>query len=186
MVKEVFVRYLWNLGKRPVPRKKNVPGPDVIIGGYAYECKGSRFEKSALFKQLVSYALQYSGVGVVLPWDSLDCLFIHQLEALEVLLSKHSGSGRSVETYVIAQEGGMYFLRRWASARLLSLEISRAAYELAPELSELKPEEVESKVLEFLSNFDQKVREHIKKMVVEGGRNPPNPWEGFSCLLDEA
>ncbi|RLE84254.1 MAG: hypothetical protein DRJ67_10825, partial [Thermoprotei archaeon] len=89
VVKAVFIRYLQNLRKRPVPRGKSAPGPDVIVEGYAYECKGSRFERRVLFRQLTSYALQYRGVGVALPWDALDCLLIHQLEALEALLGKY-------------------------------------------------------------------------------------------------
>ena len=118
VVKTVFIKYLQNLGRSPVLRKKNVPGPDVIIEGCAYECKGSKFKKDILFKQLISNALQYSRVGVVLPWDALDCLFIHQLEALEMLIRDHPNLEKSIEIYIVAQEGNTYFLRRWSSTRL--------------------------------------------------------------------
>jgi len=185
LVKAVFIKYLKNLGKTPKPKKKNVPGPDVIIEGNAYECKGSKFEKDRLFRQLISNALQYSILGVVIPWDALDCLFIHQLEALELLIREHPNLERSIEIYIVAQEGDTYFLRRWSSARLLSLEIDRVAHEHLPEYAKLSPEEKESKILEFLKDFNEKIREYVKNAVIKEGRNPSDPWKGFSCTIRE-
>ena len=54
VVRAVFIKYLRNLGKIVVEKKKNVPGPDVVVEGYAYECKGSRFNRGKLFEQLIS------------------------------------------------------------------------------------------------------------------------------------
>jgi len=183
IVKAVFIKYLKNLGKAPKFKKKNVPGPDVIIEGNAYECKGSKFEKDRLFRQLISNALQYSILGIVIPWDALDCLFIHQLEALELLIREHPNMPRSIEIYVVAQEDDAYFLRRWSSAGLLSLDIKKVAYECLPEYVKLPPEEKESKISEFLKDFDNKIREYIKNVVIKEGRNPSGPWKGFSCTI---
>ena len=185
IVKTVFIKYLQNLGKTPKLRKKNVPGPDVIIEGNAYECKGSEFNKVTLFKQLVSNALQYSRIGVVMPWDALDCLFIHQLKALELLIRDHPNLERSVEIYIVVQEDNIYFLCRWSSVRLLSLEVDRVGCESIPKYVDLSPVEKELKILEFLRDFDKKLREHIKNIVVEKGKKPSNLWEAFSCTLNE-
>jgi hypothetical protein len=183
VVKNIFIKYLQSLGKSPKIKKKNVPGPDVIIEGDAYECKGSDFEKTTLFKQLIANALQYRCIGIVIPWDALDCLFIHQLEALETLIREHPNLERSIEIYIVAQEDNAYFLNRWTPAGLLLLEISRVAYKFAPEYVKLSPVEEEQKIIKFLQNFDGKVREHIRNIVVEKGRNPPNRWEAFNCTL---
>ena len=185
IVKAVFIKYLENLGKTPKLKKKNVPGPDVIIEGNAYECKGSEFKKDILFRQLISNALQYSRLGIVIPWDALDCLFIHQLEALELLIREHPNLQRSIEIYVVAQEDDIYFLRRWSSARLLSLDIDKVAYEGLAECVKLLPEEKESKILEFLKGFDNKIRGYLKNVVIRDGRNPSDPWTGFSCTIKE-
>jgi len=185
VVKAVFIKYLENLGKAPKFKKKNVPGPDVIIEGNAYECKGSEFKKDVLFRQLICNALQYFRLGVVIPWDALDCLFIHQLEALELLIREDPNLERSIEIYVVAQEGNTYFLRRWSSARLLSLDIDKVAHERLPEYVKLLPEEKESKISEFLKDFDNKIREYIKNVVIREGGNPSDPWTGFSCTIKE-
>jgi hypothetical protein len=185
IVKAVFIKYLQNLGKAPKLRKKNVPGPDIIIEGNAYECKGSKFKKDILFNQLISNGIQYSRVGVVIPWDALDCLFIHQLEALELLIREHPNLERSIEVYVIVQEDNNYFLYRWSSVRSLSLEVDRTAYEVIREYVQLSPEEKELNILEFLGNFDEKLREHVKNVVIEKSIKPSNRWEAFSCTLDK-
>lgn len=185
IVKAVFIKYLQNLGKAPKLRKKNIPGPDVIIEGNAYECKGSKFGKNTLFRQLVSNALQYSIIGAVLPWDALSCLFIHRLEALEQLIREHPNLERSIEIYVVAQQDNNYFLHRWSSARLLSLEISRIAYNSIPKYVKLSPEERELEILDFLRDFDTNVKKHIKNIVVDKGKNPSSPWEAFSCTLKD-
>jgi hypothetical protein len=180
VVKTVFVKYLQSLGKSPKLKKKNVPGPDVVMEGNAYECKGSDFEKNVLFKQLIANALQYHIIGVVIPWDALDCLFIHKLDALEKLIREHPNLERSIEIYVIAQEDNIYFLNRWGSASLLLLEINRVAYESIPKYVKLSPEEKELEILNFLQNFEDKIREYIKDIVVEKGKNPPSRWEAFT------
>jgi hypothetical protein len=183
VVKAVFIKYLQNLGKTLKLRKKNVPGPDVIIEGNAYECKGSKFKKDTLFKQLMFNALQYSRLGIVIPWDALDCLFIHQLEALELLIRDHPNLERSIEIFIVAQEDNTYFLCHWSSVRLLSSEIDRVAYESIPEYVKLSPEEKELKILEFLRDFGEKMKEHIKNIVVEKAKKPSNRLEAFSCTL---
>jgi hypothetical protein len=183
-VREVFVKYLKNLNKSPKIRKKNVPGPDVIIEGVAYECKGSDFDKNTLFKQVVSNALQFSRVGIVIPYDALSLPFAYQLGALEVLAREDPYLERSIEMYVIAEENGIYFLHRWSSARLLLLEIDRVAHEHLPQLVKLAPEEKELKILEFLKDFDDRMREYLRNIVIKEGKNPSNRWESFSCTLE--
>jgi len=183
-VRAVFVKYLKNLGKSPRILKKNVPGPDVIIEGIAYECKGSDFNKNTLFKQVVSNALQFSRVGVVIPYDALSLSLAYQLEALEVLAREHPNLERSIEIYVVAEENGTYFLHRWSSARLLLSEINRIVYEHLPQYVKLTPEEKESRMLEFLKSFDNKIKEYLKSVVIKKSRNLLSPWKGFSCTLE--
>jgi len=67
-VKEVFIKYLQNLGKTPLLRKKNVPGPDVIIEGHAYECKGNVTFK----RHKVKINLVTEGVMLVASQEHLD------------------------------------------------------------------------------------------------------------------
>jgi hypothetical protein len=183
-VKAIFIKYLKNLGKNPKIWKKNVPGPDVIIEGVAYECKGSEFDKGTLFKQVVSNALQFSRVGIVIPYDVLSLSFAYQLEALEVLAREDPYLERSIEIYVVVEENGTYFLHRWSSATLLLSEIDRAAYKHLPQFVKLTPEEKESKILEFLRDFDDKIREYLRSIVIKEGKNPSNHWESFSCTLE--
>ncbi|RLE78903.1 MAG: hypothetical protein DRJ52_09560 [Thermoprotei archaeon] len=183
VVRAVFLKYLQNLGKSPLVRKRNLPGPDVVIGGNAYECKGSKFNKSTLFKQLIDNALQYNIIGVIIPWDSLSYSFVYKLAALEVLIRDHPRSERSIEVYVVAQEGDTYFLHRWSSVRLLLLEMGRVAYEKISNYVDLPPDEKKSKIMEFLKNIEKETREHIKNIVVKQGENPPDPYSAFSCTL---
>lgn len=183
-VRAVFIKYLESLGKSPKIWKKNVPGPDVIIEGVAYECKGSDFDKNTLFRQVVSNALQFSRVGIVIPYDALSLSFTYQLGTLEVLAREDPYLERSIEIYVIAEENGTYFLHRWSSARSLLLEIDRVAYEYLPQLVKLTPEEKEPKILEFLKDFDDRIRRYLRNTVIKKGKNPPNHWESFSCTLE--
>jgi hypothetical protein len=183
-VREVFVKYLKNLDKSPKIRKKNVPGPDVIIESVAYECKESDFDKNTLFKQVVSNALQFSRVGIVIPYDALSLSFTYQLGTLEVLVREDPNLERSIEIYVVAEKNETYFLHRWSSARLLLLEIDRVAYEYLPQLVKLTPKEKEQKILEFLKDFDDRIRGHLRNIVIKEGKNPSNRWESFSCTLE--
>jgi hypothetical protein len=184
IVKAVFIKYLKNLDKTPKIRKKNVPGPDIIIEGNAYECKGSKFDKNALFKQIVSNALQFSSVGIVIPYDALSLSLAYQLEALEVLVSESPNLVRSIEIYIIAEEDRTYFLHQWSSARLLISEINKVACEYLPQFVKLTPEEKELKILEFLRDFDDKMRDYFKSIVIKEGRNPSSPYKSFSCILE--
>jgi hypothetical protein len=182
-VRAVFVKYLKNLDKSPKIRKKNVPGPDIIIEGAAYECKGSKFDKNTLFKQVVSNAFQFSRVGIVIPYDALSLSFAYQLGMLEVLVREDLNLGRSIEIYVITEENGTYFLHQWSSAKLLLLEIDKVVYEQFPQIVKLTPEEKEPTILGFLKGFDDKMREYLRSIVIKKGKNPSNRWESFSCTL---
>lgn len=183
-VRAVFIKFLKSLDKNPKVRKKNVPGPDVIIEGVAYEYKGSDFDKNTLFKQVVSNALQFSRVGIVIPYDALSLSFAHQLKALEVLAREDPYLERSIEIYVIAEENGIYYLHRWASTTLLLSEIDEVAYEHLPQFVKLMPEEKEQKILEFLKDSDDRIRERLRNIVIKEGKNPSNRWESFSCTLE--
>jgi hypothetical protein len=177
--RSIFIAYLEHLGKAPLPRRRNVPGPDVIIEGAAYECKGSKFDRNTLFKQIIFNAMQYSRTGIIIPYDALDCLFIHQLKALEQLLK------RSIEIYVVVEEERIYSICRWSSISSLSSDIDRVAYEHIPEYEKHTPEEKVPRILEFLKDFNSKVREYIKKVVIEKAKNPSSPYEGLSYVLLE-
>jgi len=64
---QVFRKYLENIGKSVRAKPKSAAGPDFVVEGHAYECKGTNFNKKGLFSQLLQYASQYSGVSLVLP-----------------------------------------------------------------------------------------------------------------------
>ena len=116
--------------------------------------------------------------------DALSLSFAYQLGALEVLAREDPYLERSIEIYVIAEENGTYFLHRWSSARSLLLEIDRVAYEHLPQLLKLTPEEKEPKILEFLKDFDDRIRGYLRNIVIKEGKNPSNRWESFSCTLE--
>ncbi|MCC6004210.1 MAG: hypothetical protein LM590_07700 [Thermofilum sp.] len=71
VVIQVFRNYLENVGKSVRAKPKSAAGPDFVVEGHAYECKGTDFDKKRLFSQLLQYASQYSGVSLVLPYDAL-------------------------------------------------------------------------------------------------------------------
>jgi hypothetical protein len=152
-VRAVFINYIKSLGKNPKIRNRHASGPDIIIEGAAYECKGSKFDKATLFKQVVSNAFQFLRVGIVIPYDAL--------------VREDPNLGRSIEIYVITEENGTYFLHRWSSAKSLLLEIDRVVYEHLPQIVKLTPEEKEPTILEFLKGFDDKMREYLRSIVIK-------------------
>jgi len=69
VVKQVFKMYLESIGKKIKVKSKTAAGPDFIVEGNAYECKGSKLDGRGLFTQILQYAFQFSRVGLVLPYD---------------------------------------------------------------------------------------------------------------------
>jgi hypothetical protein len=66
IVKQVFQMYLESIKKKTKVRLKTAAGPDFIVEGNAYECKGSKFDEKGLFTQVLQYAFQFSRVGFTL------------------------------------------------------------------------------------------------------------------------
>jgi hypothetical protein len=66
IVKQVFQMYLESIKKKTKVRLKTAAGPDFIVEGNAYECKGSKFDEKGLFIQVLQYAFQFSRVGFTL------------------------------------------------------------------------------------------------------------------------
>jgi hypothetical protein len=56
IVAQVFSKYLESIGKSIHPKPKTAAGPDFVVEGFAYECKGTEVDEKRLFDQLLQYA----------------------------------------------------------------------------------------------------------------------------------
>ena len=165
LIKGIFYQYLRKLSNHtklinpPKIRPKSASGPDFIIEGKAYECKGTKFNEKKLFSQLLSYGLQYSQIGLVIPYDALNFILLWKLEALEKFLEK------SIEIYLIAPyEEKNYAIYRWSSARMLNSEISSILHHLIPNFVNLPIEEKEKKVIDFLDTIETQIKKNLKNL----------------------
>ncbi len=169
IVRTVLVRYLQSLGRKPYVKPKHAAGPDVIVEGKAYECKGSSFDKDILFRQLISYAHQYSIIGIAVPWDALDHSLIYRLSALELLIKEIKGLAGRIEVCVVTEENNRYFLCcRDYVTRLFQDIVSEIPRKFAPQYAELSPRERELKILEeFLKNLDDRIKEYARDIAIK-------------------
>lgn len=119
VVKTVFIKYLQNLGKTPKPRKRNIPGPDVIIESKACECKGSQFEDS-LFKQLVKLPSEEKESKILefLDFDSKVREYIRNIVMENADISFLTTSLRTIPTDL---EGIRAFLDRFRNGLVVPL-----------------------------------------------------------------
>jgi hypothetical protein len=183
LVREIFQRYLHKLGKVVKTKAKSASGPDFVVEGKAYECKGTKFDEKKLFSQLLSYGLQYSQISLVIPYNALNFTFLWKLEALEKFLGDNPN--QSIEIYLIApHEGESYAIYRRSYARSLYFEISSILHRLIPEFTKLSIEEKESKVLNFLKGIESQIKEEFRKLIIEKIQETKTTWEGALINLN--
>ena len=183
LVKELFAEYLSRLYNKPVKIKpKSASGPDFIIEGHAYECKGSEVDEKILFSQILSYGLQYSQMSLVIPCDVLNFTFIWKLEALEKFLRDHPNQVRSIAIYLIApkqEQENNYAIFCCRSAQSLNSEISSLLYRLIPHFTSVSSiEEKEGKIKDFLNTIESKIKEEFRKVTIEKAQQANNIWQG--------
>lgn len=179
LIRKIFQRYLHKLGKNIKRRSKSTAGPDFIVEGSAYECKGSKFNEKRLFSQLLSYGLQYSQINLVLPYNALNFKFLWKLEAVEKFLRVHPNREKSIKIYLIAHiKEKTYTIAYWSCARMLNSEISSIFYRLIPKFVNIPIEEKEEKIITFLNNIENQIKEEFKKQVLEKAQTAKNIWKG--------
>ena len=191
LIKKIFYQYLCKLSNYtklnnytklinpPKIKSQSSPGPDFIMEGKAYECKGTKFDEKNLFSQLLSYGLQYSQIGLIIPYDALNFKLLWKLEALEKFLEK------SIEIYLIASYGEKnYAVYCWSSARMLNSEISSILYYLGQNFKNIPIEEKEKKIINFLDAIETQIKEEFKKYTIDKAKNAKSIWEGALINLD--
>jgi hypothetical protein len=159
---------------RACAKPKSAAGPDFVVEGHAYECKGTDFDKKRLFSQLLQYASQYSGVSLVLPYDALTLELIWKLKAIEQFLR------RDLELYLVADiDDRMYAIRRIGSAGLLDMRVHQALNSLAQKFSSISSvEEKEKRILEFLENMESELIKELKELIAREAAACRSAWEG--------
>jgi hypothetical protein len=180
VVKQVFKMYLESIGKKTKIRPKTASGPDFIVEGNAYECKGSKFDEKGLLTQVLQYAFQFSRVGLVLPYDAITFELIWKLEAIEYFIRESPGLERSIEIFLVAEAGDQkYAIYNFSSAGSLNLKIGEILYNLSPKFISISSiDEKEGKILEFLENIETEIREEIKKYIVSKAKEAKSAWDG--------
>jgi hypothetical protein len=165
IVKKIFYKYLTELLKKEVKIKsKHTAGPDFVVEGDAYECKGSKFETQKLMKQLISYASEYKQINLILPYDALNFMLIHQFEAIEYVTRRkeYPNVERPLTIYLISEEGpSKYAIGKWSYARALVNEISSIFYQKIQEFLNLPVTRKEDKILCFVNK--NKIQDNIKE-----------------------
>jgi hypothetical protein len=185
LIQKIFHQYLLKLDKKPREKSKSASGPDFIVDGHAYECKGSRFDVK-LFSQLISYALQYTQVSLVIPYDALSFLLLYRLEALGTFTAKYEGADGSIELFTIVDLGlGKYAIKRWLNARMIDMEISKIFYELMPNYINLEPKGKESKILEFINDIESQIKEGLKQKIIQSTNESKSPYEAALISFNE-
>jgi hypothetical protein len=178
IVIQVFRKYLESIGKRVHAKPKTAAGPDFVVEGFAYECKGTDVEEKRLFNQLLQYASQYLGVGLVLPYDALTLEFIWKLEALEQLMKQLWG--KDLELYLVADVNDrVYAIRKIGNAALLDVKVHQTLNRLASKFSSIgSMEEKEKKALEFLQSLESELIKELRELIIEEATTHRSAWDG--------
>jgi hypothetical protein len=178
VVIQVFRKYLESIGKSIRLKPKTAAGPDFVVEGFAYECKGTDVEEKRLFNQLLQYASQYSGVGLVLPYDALTFEFIWKLEALEQLMKQLWG--KDLELYLVADVNDrVYAIHKIGNTALLDVKIHQTLSRLASKFSSIgSTEEKEKKALELLQNIESEFLKELKELIIGEATTLRSAWEG--------
>jgi hypothetical protein len=174
VVIQVFRNYLESIGKSVRAKPKSAAGPDFVVEGHAYECKGTNFDEKRLFNQLLQYASQYSGVSLVLPYDALTLELTWKLEAIEQFLR------RDLELYLVADvDDRMYAIRRVGNAAFLDVRIHQVLNNLAQKFFSISSiEEKEKRILEFLENMESELIKELKELIIREVAARRSAWEG--------
>jgi hypothetical protein len=180
IVRQVFRMYLESVGKKVVVRRKTAAGPDFIVEGVAYECKGSRFDEKGLFDQILQYAFQFSRVGLVIPYDAITLKLIWKLKAMEYFIRESPALERSIEMFLVAEtEDKKYAIYNFGSARYLDIEVDSILRDLISNFTSISSiEEKKERILEFLEDADVKIREEIKKFIICRAKEAKSVWKG--------
>jgi hypothetical protein len=183
VVIKVFSKYLESIGKSIRPKPKTAAGPDFVVEGFAYECKGTDFEEKRLFDQLLQYASQYLGVGLVLPYDALTLEFVWKLEALEQLMKQLWG--KDLELYLVADvDDRAYAIRKIGNAALLDVKMHQTLNRLASKFSSIgSTEEKEKKVLELLQSLESELIKELRELIIGEAIARRSAWEGGILYL---
>lgn len=182
---QVFRKYLESIGKRVHAKPKTAAGPDFVVEGFAYECKGTDVEEKRLFNQLLQYASQYLGVGLALPYDALTFEFVWKLEALEQLMKQLWG--KDLELYLVADaDDRVYAIRKIGNAELLDVKMRQILNLLASKFSSIgSTEEKEKKALELLQNIESEFLKELKELIIGEATTRKSAWEGGKFYLIE-
>jgi hypothetical protein len=184
VVIQVFRKYLESIGKIVRAKPKTTAGPDFVVEGHAYECKGTNFDEKRLFNQLLQYASQYLGVGLVLPYDVLTFEFVWKLEALEQLMKQLWG--RDLELYLVADVNDrIYAIRKIGNTALLDMKIHQILSRLAQKFSSIgSTEEKEKKALELLQNIESEFLKELKELIIGEATTHRSAWDGGIFYLN--
>jgi hypothetical protein len=182
---QVFRKYLESIGKRVHAKPKTAAGPDFVVEGFAYECKGTDVEEKRLFNQLLQYASQYLGVGLALPYDALTFEFVWKLEALEQLIKQLWR--KDLELYLVADaDDRVYAIRKIGNTALLDVKIHQTLNLLASKFSSIgSTEEKEKKALELLQNIESEFLKELKELIIGEATTRKSAWEGGKFYLIE-
>jgi hypothetical protein len=181
LVKKIFIEFLKRQYKEDFEKKviisgKGEKGPDIITDRGIYEIEGSGFQKSHLFQQLISFLSnpQYSSVNVVLPCDTFDFKFIHQLQAIETFMRPHPNVERPIGIYLVMEcaseeKGKKYAIYHFNYASSLAFDIGSILYESIPHYVNLPLREKKKKVLEFVKSkdFKKKFQIGLKNFIIK-------------------
>lgn len=139
-----------------------------------------------MFSQLVSYALQYTQVSLVIPHDALNPLLLYRLEALGRFTSKYQGADRSIELFTIVDIGSRkHAIKRWSNAKMIDMEINRIFYELIPNYINLEPNKKEGKILDFINDIENQIKERLKQKIIQSANESKTSYEAALIILNE-
>jgi hypothetical protein len=173
LVKKIFYKYLTEFLKKEIKIKStHAAGPDFVVEGDAYECKGSKFPAERLIRQLISYASEYKELNLVLPYDALNFILIHQLEAIEYFIRRkeYPNTERALTIYLVSEEGSSkYAIGKWSYARSLVNEISSIFYQKIPKFLNLPVIQKDNRILDFINKnkIQDNVHEGFKLRILE-------------------
>jgi hypothetical protein len=181
IVKKVFIEFLKRQYKEDFEKKVRITergekGPDIITDRGVYEIEGSKFKKFHLFPQLISFLSnpQYSSVNLVIPYDTFDFQFIHQLQAIETFMRTHTNLERAIGIYLIVESSRekdmkKYAIYHFSYARTLAFDIGSILYKSMPNYVNLSLTEKKGEVLEFVKSrdFRKKFQKGLKNFIIQ-------------------
>lgn len=175
IIKRITIEYLTLREKKEIRvKKKGEHGPDIVVEGKAFECKGSNLnekgEQERLFRQLIRWSPEYATLNLVLPCDVLDLVFLCQLGALEKFIRQDSNIERSIGILTVAkvsEEKQEYAIYNWHSARWINFHASTIIYELSPNFIKITPLDRKSQeIIQFLKEINTRMKNEFEKLTI--------------------